>query len=81
VNVTLDTREKMEAHARSAVSTNTKLAWDLLLALLVHQTLRRQLEASRTLPVNATQGTKDKMEAHAPCATQALIKLDSGLLV
>jgi len=35
----------MEAHARSAVSTNTKLAWGLQLALIVHQTLPLQLVA------------------------------------
>jgi len=50
-------------------------------AQIVHQTLRRQLEALQILPVNATLGLWDQMEAHAPSATQVLIKLDSGLIV
>jgi len=65
VNVTLGTRGKMEAHARCALSTNTKKNWGLLLALIVHQTLPLQLAALQTPSVNVTLGTRETMEAHA----------------
>ena len=81
VNVTLGTREKMEAHAHSASKALIKWAWGLLIAQIVHQTLRRQLEASQTLRVNVTLVTRSKMQARAPSAMQAPIKLDSGLIV
>jgi len=69
----------MEAIVLSAVSTNTKQAWGLLLAPTVHQTLPRQLEASQTLPVNVTMGTREKVEAHAPSALSTHTKHAWGL--
>jgi len=65
VNVTLGTQEEMEPHAHSAVSTSTKQAWGLRLALIVHQTPPLLLAAYQSQPVNATLVTLDKMEPHA----------------
>ena len=76
VNVTLDTREKMEAPARSAVSTNTKKVWGQVLVRIVHQTRSLQLAASPILSANVMLGLQEQMEARARCASKAaLIKL------
>jgi len=71
----------MEAHARSALSTNTKQAWDQLLALIVHQTLPLQLVASQTPLVNVMPGSQEKMEPRARSAPPALLNPEWGLLV
>jgi len=55
----------MQAHARGAVSTNTKQASGLRIALLVYQILPLQLAVPQTPPVNATLGSLGQMEAHA----------------
>jgi len=74
VNVTLGTREQMEPHARSALSTNTKKAWGLLPAPIVHQTLSLQLAVSLTLHVNVTLDTQEKMEKYARSAVSSNTK-------
>jgi len=58
----------MEQHARSAVSTSTKMGWGLPIALLVHQTPPLLLAAPQKSPVNVTLGTLEKMEQHAHSA-------------
>jgi len=71
----------MEKHARSVVSTNTKLTWGQLIAQIVPQILSLQLAASQIPPVNVTLGTREEMEAHAHCAAKARINLVWVLLV
>jgi len=81
VNVTLGTREKMEARARSAALARIKLNWGLQLVqtVLLHRPL--QLAAPRKLHVNVTLDTRDQMETHARSAPPALTNLDWGLIV
>jgi len=55
----------MEAHAPSAVPTNTKQAWGLLFAQIVHQTLPLQLAAPQKLTVYVTLDTRDLTEERA----------------
>ena len=81
VNVTLDTREKMEQHARNAVSTNTKKVWGMLIALLVLRALFLWLAASQKSPVSVTLGIREKMEQHARSALSINTKLAWGLLI
>ena len=80
-SATLDTREKMEAHARSAAPTRIKMDWglELVQAVLLHRPL--QLAATRKLHVNVTLDTRDQMETHARSAVPALTNLDWGLIV
>ena len=80
MNVTLVIREKMEANALSAVSTNTKQAWGLVFALIVHPTLRRQLAAFQRRPVNVTLGMREKMEAYVLSAVSTNTKQAWGLI-
>ena len=81
VFVQLGTREKMEPHAHCAVSTSTKKALGLVLALIVRQTLPLQLAASETLPVNATPGIWGQMGPRAHSVVVAPIKRDWDLLL
>jgi len=81
VFVQLGTREKMETHAHCAVSTSTKKALGLILALIVRQTLPLQLAASETLPVNATPGIWGQMGPRAHSVVEAPIKRDWDLLL
>jgi len=69
----------MGAHARCAVSTDTKQAWGLVLALIVHQTLPLQLVAPQTPLVNVTAGSQEKMEAYARNAVSINTKQAWGL--
>jgi len=78
VNVTLGIREKVEQHARSAVSTSTRQDWGLLIALIVYQILSLCLAASQNSHVNVTLGSQEKMEAHALCAISTNTKMSSG---
>jgi len=64
----------MEAYACSAVSTNTKQVWGLVLALIVYQTLPLQLVAPQTPLVSATPGSQEKMEARARYAVSTNTK-------
>jgi len=59
VNVKLDILGKMQAHALSAISLNTKQYWGLLVVLIVHQTPSLQMAASQKAPVNVTLGIKE----------------------
>jgi len=74
-------REKMVAYVLSAVSTNTKQAWGLVFALIVHPTLRRQLAAFQRRPVNVTLGMWEKMEAYVLNAVSTNTKQAWGLLI
>ena len=87
VNATLDSREQMEAPARSAVSTNTNKSWDRLVALVVHQTVTLQQAASQSQHVSAsvtlpcpwasacaTLGLRDQVDSHVYSAQLAHTK-------
>jgi len=80
VNVALGTLEKMEQHARSAVSTSTKQTWGLLIARIVHQILSLYLAASQNSHVNVTLGSQEKMEEHALNAVSTNTKKASGMV-
>jgi len=62
VNVTLVTREKMEARARGAALVNTRRAWALRAVRHAQPTL---LSLQMRLLVIVSLGTREKMEAHA----------------
>ena len=77
----LGTREKMEAHAQSAIRINTKQAWGLVFALTVHRILRLQLEASQTLLVNVILDTRGQMEVYARSVLSTNTKQAWGLVL
>ena len=81
VNATLGISGQMETHARNAILANTNQAWALASVLIVHRTLRHELEAKPTMHVNVTQGIRGRMEAHAPSAFSTNTKQAWGLVL
>jgi len=78
VNVTLDTREKMEARARVAVLVSTRRAWALRAVRHAQPTL---LTLLMRLLVIVSLDTREKMEAHAYSASLVNTKQTLGLLI